>query len=50
MVIGSLRVVGTAIAEKEGYRISWGRYCKYAIPATLLVVALCNVYLVLRYA
>jgi len=45
----SANVVSTAIAEKEGYRISWGRYCKYAIPATILVVALCNVYLVLRY-
>jgi Na+/H+ antiporter NhaD/arsenite permease-like protein len=46
----SANVVGTAIAEKEGYRISWGRYCKYAIPAMLLVVGLCNLYLVLRYA
>jgi Na+/H+ antiporter NhaD/arsenite permease-like protein len=45
----SANVVGTAIAEKEGYRISWGRYCKYAIPATILVVGLCNLYLVLRY-
>ncbi len=46
----SANVVGTAIAEKEGYRISWGKYCKYAIPATILVVGLCNLYLVLRYA
>ncbi len=46
----SANVVGTAIAEKEGYRISWGRYCKYAIPATILVVGLCNLYLILRYA
>jgi Na+/H+ antiporter NhaD/arsenite permease-like protein len=45
----SANVVGTAIAEKEGYRISWGKYCKYAIPATILVVGLCNLYLVLRY-
>ncbi len=45
----SANVVGTAIAEKEGYRISWGKYCKYAIPATVLVVGLCNVYLILRY-
>ncbi|MBN2098063.1 MAG: ArsB/NhaD family transporter [Dehalococcoidia bacterium] len=46
----SANVVGTAIAEKEGYRISWGRYCKYAIPAMLLVVGICNIYLILRYA
>jgi len=45
----SANVVGTAIAEEEGYRVSWGRYCKYAIPATLLVLGLCYLYLVLRY-
>ena len=37
------------IAEKEGYPISWGRYCKYAIPATILVIAVCNIYLIFRY-
>lgn len=46
----SANVVGTAIAEKEGYRISWGRYCRYALPAMILVIALCNIYLVVRYA
>jgi Na+/H+ antiporter NhaD/arsenite permease-like protein len=45
----SANVVGTAIAEREGYPISWGRFCKYAIPAMILVVGLCNLYLVLRY-
>ncbi len=46
----SANVVGTAIAEKEGYPISWGRFCKYAIPAMLMVVSLCWLYLVIRYA
>jgi Na+/H+ antiporter NhaD/arsenite permease-like protein len=46
----SANVVGIAIAEKEGYRIGWGRYCKYAFPAMLVVVGLCNLYLILRYA
>ena len=46
----SANVVGIAIAEKEGYKIGWGRYCKYAFPGMILVVALCNIYLVLRYA
>ena len=46
----SANVVGTAIAEKEGHPISWGRFCKYAIPATIMVVALCWLYLVIRYA
>lgn len=45
----SANVVGTARAEEEGYPISWGRYCKYAMPAMILVVAICNVYLVVRY-
>jgi Na+/H+ antiporter NhaD/arsenite permease-like protein len=46
----SANVVGTAIAEKEGYPISWGRFCKYAIPAMIMVVSLCWLYLVIRYA
>ena len=46
----SANVVGTAIAEKEGYPISWGRFCKYAVPATIMVLSLCWLYLVIRYA
>jgi Na+/H+ antiporter NhaD/arsenite permease-like protein len=46
----SANVVGTAIAEKEGHPISWGKFCKYAIPAMIMVVALCWLYLVIRYA
>jgi len=46
----SANVVGTAIAEKEGHPISWGRFCKYAFPAMIMVVALCWLYLVIRYA
>jgi Na+/H+ antiporter NhaD/arsenite permease-like protein len=46
----SANVVGTAIADREGYPITWGRYCKYALPAMILVVGLCWGYLVLRYA
>lgn len=45
----SANVVGTAIAEKEGYPISWGRFMKYALPAMILAVGLCNLYLLLRY-
>ncbi len=45
----SANVVGTAIAEREGYPISWGRFCKYAFPAMIMVVALCWLYLVVRY-
>lgn len=45
----SANVVGTAIAEREGYPIGWGRFLKYALPATILVVALCHLLLILRY-
>jgi len=46
----SANVVGTAIAEKEGYPISWGTFMKYALPGMIMVVGLCWLYLVLRYA
>ncbi|MFC1845884.1 SLC13 family permease, partial [Chloroflexota bacterium] len=46
----SANVVGTAIAEREGYRISWGRFCKYALPGMILVVSLCWLMLITRYA
>jgi Na+/H+ antiporter NhaD/arsenite permease-like protein len=46
----SANVVGTAVAAREGYPISWGRFCKYALPAMVAVVALCWLYLIVRYA
>jgi Na+/H+ antiporter NhaD/arsenite permease-like protein len=46
----SANVVGTAIAEKEGYHIGWGRFLKYAFLPMILVVALCWLYLAIRYA
>jgi Na+/H+ antiporter NhaD/arsenite permease-like protein len=46
----SANVVGTAVAQREGYSIGWGRFCRYTIPATIIVVALCWLYLSLRYA
>jgi Na+/H+ antiporter NhaD/arsenite permease-like protein len=45
----SANVVGIAISEREGHRISWGAYCKYALPAMILTVGICNGYLILRY-
>ncbi len=46
----SANVVGTAIAEREGYPVSWGRFLKYALPAMIFVVGICYLYLILRYA
>lgn len=45
----SANVVGTSVAAKGGYPISWGRYCKYCVPATLIVMAVSTAYLFLRY-
>ena len=42
-------VVGTSVSAKCGYPISWGRYCKYCAPATILVMLVSTVYLLLRY-
>ncbi len=46
----SANVVGTAIAAREGYPISWGMFLKYALPATIMVVAVSHLLLILRYA
>jgi Na+/H+ antiporter NhaD/arsenite permease-like protein len=46
----SANVVGIAIAEREGYPISWRRFLKYAFPATIMVVALSHLMLIVRYA
>ena len=45
----SANVVGIAVASREGHTIGWGRYCKYAVPATLLTLAVCTVCLIVRY-
>lgn len=45
----SANVVGTSIAAREGHPISWGRYCKYALPATLLALAVSTVCLLCFY-
>jgi Na+/H+ antiporter NhaD/arsenite permease-like protein len=45
----SANVVGTAIAQKEGYPITWRRFLKYSVPPTILVLGLCWLYLWLRY-
>lgn len=45
----SANVVGTAIAEREGYPVGWGRFIKYALPPMLAVVAVSWLLLVIRY-
>lgn len=45
----SANIVGTSVAAKEGHLISWGKYCKYSVPITILVLALSMVYIIIRY-
>jgi Na+/H+ antiporter NhaD/arsenite permease-like protein len=45
----SANVVGTSVSAKQGHPISWSTYCKYCIPATVLVVGTSLVCLFVRY-
>lgn len=45
----SANVVGTSIAAKCGHPISWGRYCKVQIPATILVLVISTGIIFIRY-
>ena len=36
----SANVVGTSVCAKDGHPIGWGKYCKYLVPATLMVVTI----------
>lgn len=45
----SANVVGTAVAGRAGYPISWGKYCKSAVPATIIVVLMSMLIIYLRY-
>ena len=41
----SANVTGVMLAAREGHPIPWRRYCKYAVPASLLVLVLSMVLL-----
>ncbi len=45
----SANVVGTSVAAKAGYPVSWGVYCKKAVPATIIVMAICTAYIFVIY-
>ena len=40
---------GTSVAAKHGFMITWGRYCKQAAPATIIVLAISTGIIILRY-
>ncbi len=45
----SANVVGTSVAMKNGYPIGWGKYCKTAAPATIIVVTISMIIIFVRY-
>lgn len=45
----SANVMGISVASKNGHNITWGRYCKYNAPITIIVVIICTVYIIAKY-
>ncbi len=45
----SANVVGTSVAAKNGYIIGWGKYCKSAAPATIIVITISMLVIFIRY-
>lgn len=45
----SANVVGTSVAAKNGHIISWGKYCKEAVPATVIVLIISTIVIFVRY-
>ncbi len=45
----SANVVGTSVAAKNGHPIGWGKYCKTAAPATIIVVMISMIFIFVRY-
>ncbi len=45
----SANVVGMSVAAREGYYIGWGKYCKYMVPATVIVITVSMFCIWFRY-
>ncbi|MGI6054755.1 MAG: SLC13 family permease [Clostridium sp.] len=45
----SANVVGISVAAQNGHFIGWGKYCRYAAPATILVVFISMICIYVRY-
>lgn len=45
----SANVVGISAAAQEGHFIGWGEYCKYSVPATILVLLISTICIYVRY-
>lgn len=45
----SANVVGTSVVAKAGYPVGWGKYCKTAVPATIIVIVIAMGVIAVRY-
>jgi Na+/H+ antiporter NhaD/arsenite permease-like protein len=45
----SANVVGTSVAAREGHPVTWGKYCKYMMPASVIVLLIAMVSIWVRY-
>lgn len=45
----SANVVGTSVAAKNGHPIGWGKYCKTAAPATIIIVTISMLFIFFVY-
>ncbi len=45
----SANVVGISVAAKNGHIIGWGKYCKAAVPATIIVILVSMLFIFVRY-
>ena len=45
----SANVVGISVSSKSGHPIGWGIYCKYCVPATLIVLGISTIFIIFRY-
>ena len=45
----SANVVGISAAASEGHFIGWGKFCKYSVPATVIVLVISNICMYFRY-
>ena len=45
----SANVVGIATAAREGHIIKWGKYCKYMVPAAIIVILISMIMIYVEY-
>lgn len=45
----SANVVGISAAAQEGHFIGWGKFCKYSVPATIIVLVISTLVICIRY-